>query len=122
MVLHFTGAGMIATRAAVGYMHQPIVNNGLIIADDVNSNGYRVRLECISNSTQSGVGIIIGPSGSQMKFVTSPFGRPGNIRVMDSGPLTSGNQTGIYTCSIPDDNGNTLDINVGLYPPGFSSE
>ena len=88
----------------------PIANNGLIVG---GSNGF--VFDCISNSSQSDVGVITGPDGSVVTEI-SPFNRPGVLR-LDDNP-----SQGIYTCSIPDSNDNSFIINVGVYPNGFSSE
>ena len=117
------GAGIYAWTAAI---QQPIANNGLII--DVN---YLVFV-CVSNSSQPGVGMITGRNettltdgaplaGGGFWRVFNPLSRPGVLRVRPRGVLTAGDQ-GIYTCTIPDDNGNNITINVGLYPSGFSGE
>ena len=124
------GAGIYAAIAATQYDDQPIANNGLIIA--LGSGGDSLRFECVSNSSQSGVGVITGRDGTTLTDgaalagggtwrVINPFSRPGVLRVRANGALTAGDQ-GIYTCTIPDDSGNTIAINVGLYPSGFSGE
>ena len=118
------GAGIYAVIAATQYDDQPIANNGLIIA--LSSGSERLRFECVSNSSQSGVGEITGRDGTALYSggiwsVISPFSRPGVLRVRATGVLTAGDQ-GIYTCTIPDDSGNSIAINVGLYPSGFSGE
>ena len=117
------GAGIYAWVAAI---QQPIANNGLII--DLNHRGFF----CVSNSSQSGVGVITGQNettltdwaplaGGGIWRVINSFSRPGVLRVRLRGVLTAGDQ-GIYSCTIPDDNGNNITINVGLYPSGFSGE
>ena len=129
------GAGMYAGVAATQYDDQPIANNGLIIALDSNnldSSGDSQRFECVSNSSQSGVGVVTGRGGTTLTHgaalagggtwtVVNPFSRPGVLRVRTNGVLTAGDQ-GIYTCTIPDDSGNSIAMNVGLYPSGFSGE
>ena len=124
------GAGIYASIAATQYDDQPIANNGLIIA--LGSGSETLRFECVSNSSQSDVGEITGRDGTTLTHgaalagggtwtVTYPFSRPGVLCVRAFGVLTAGDQ-GIYTCTIPDDNRNTVAINVGLYPSGFSGE
>ena len=118
------GAGIYAAIAATQYDDQPIANNGLIIA--LGSGSERLRFECVSNSSQSGVGEITGRDGAELNTggiwtVVNPFSRPGVLRVRATGALTAGDQ-GIYTCTIPDDSGKNIDISVGLYPSGFSGE
>ena len=87
-------------------------------------------LNCVSNSSRSGVGTITGldgntlPTGSTGVWkVNYPYNRPGAIRLQttSSSSLSAADQ-GIYTCSIPDSHNNQIDINVGLYPSGFTGE
>ena len=92
----------------------PIANNGLIVS---GSNGF--VFDYISNSSQSGVGMITGLGGSILQTAGLPFNRPGIIRL--EATVTASSQ-GIYTCTIPDSNGKQFVINVGVYPTGFSSE
>ena len=63
-------------------------------------------------------------------LLTNPFRRPGVLRLRSvletyravlPFPLQA-SQQGIHTCSIPDDNGNIISLNVGLYPYGFNGE
>jgi len=129
------GAGIYAGTAATQYVEQPIANNGLIIALDSNNldgGDTSLWVDCVSNSSQSGVGEITGRDGTTLTEgaalagngtwrVVNPFSRPGVLRVRAIGVLTAGDQ-GIYTCTIPDDSGNNIAINVGLYPSGFNGE
>ena len=122
------GAGIYAVIAATQYDDQPIANNGLIIALGSGNleDGDSLRFECVSSSSQSGVGAITGRDGTALYSggiwrVINPFSRPGVLRVRANGVLTAGDQ-GIYTCTIPDDSGNSIAINVGLYPSDFSGE
>ena len=94
-----------------------------------------LRLNCVSNSSQSGVGTIIGLDGNTLPIsitntddtgvwrVNYPFHRPGVVRLQTTSlsSVTAANQ-GIYTCSIPDSNNNLIDVNVGLYPNRFTGE
>ena len=116
----------ICIGAGVYYKYTPIANNGLIVSDDEG-----VRLECISNSSQTtAVGNIIGLNGNILPFETShdyhiwsivnAFKRPGVILM--HGNITSESDQGIYTCNIPDDNEKLFTFNVGLYPIGFSGK
>ena len=101
---------MYARRAASQFDDSPIANNGLVV---IASTG--IALDCISNSSQSDVGVITGPDGSVVTEM-SPFNRPGGLR-LDGNP-----SQGIYTCTIPDNNDNSFIVNVGVYPNGFSSK
>ena len=95
------------------------------MARNVNS-GVRLEFDCVSNSSQSGVAVITGRSGTVLTSggiwqVGVPFNRPGAHRVQAVGAFTASHQ-GIYTCTIDDDNSNSIALNVGLYPHGFSGE
>ena len=120
-----SGAGLYAARSDRSISSGPIANNGVIV-----SSSYALRLECISNSSMAGVGSIITSNGTIISpgtftspwFFTDPFSRPGALRLrLISDKLRSSHQ-GIYTCTIPDDNGNIISLNVGLYPHGFNGE
>ena len=126
-VYHISGAGIYANRAAPQFDDRPIVNNGLILSA---SNGTSVNF--ISNSSQSGVGVVTGldgrtwPANTSLGVwrVTNPYGRPGALRLVTkswSSSLPTRSQ-GIYTGTIPDSNNNTFVFNVGLYPSGFNGK
>ena len=104
-----------------------IANNGVIVSA---SDG--LRLECVSNSSQSKVGMITGLDGDALPInamagvwrLTNPFSRPGVLRLQTRTTSSSLPDThqGIYTCTIPDSDDNQVVINVGLYPSGFNGE
>ena len=83
----------------------------------------------MSNSSQSGVGVITLPDGRtafsgdriDVWRVYNPYTRPGEFRLQTFRPLTSTSQ-GIYTVTIPDSNNNMFILNVGLYPSGFNGK
>ena len=110
----------------------PIANNGVII-----SRHDALKVECVSNSSMAGVGSITTSGGGTLTpdittstlKLNNPFSRPGVLRlqsiVEDGGKTTSpliASDQGIYTCNIPDDNGNVISFNFGLYPPEFDGE
>ena len=121
------GAGIFGggrTSSSESVRH-PISNNGLIVSA---SDG--LLLNCASNSSQSGVGMITGLDGNTLPIgntgvwrVANPASRPGVLRLQttSSSSITAADQ-GIYTCTIPDSDDNQFTINVGLYPSGFMSE
>ena len=120
-VVTVTGANPHAGIAADEYNKRPIANNGLIIArsDD------RIRLVCVSNSSQPDVGEIIGLDGNTLTSgsgwdVNNGANLPGFIRATNAA-FTATDQ-GIYTCDITDDNGNVMVFNVGLYSTVFNGE
>ena len=76
----------------------------------------RVKFYCISNSTLSGVGDLVLPDGSIHHTDSSglsverlPFSTL-HVQVSNSQPVT-----GLFTCRLPDSNGNTLETTIGLY-------
>ena len=107
----------------------PIANNGLIVSGDDG-----LKLYCVSNSSQSEVGTITASNGVTLSTgangiwnVAYPGNRPGFLRLQNripsGGPmLLTASTQGIYTCTIPDDEGNDIILNVGLYPNGFNSK
>ena len=124
---HHAGAGIFAdTRTSSSDTERhPIANNSLIVSA---SDG--LRLECISNSSQSGVGNITGLDGNTLPIdntgvwrVVNPSSRPGVLRLQTkSSSLLTATDQGIYTCTILDSNNNQFIINVGLYFSGFMGE
>ena len=119
------GAGIYASRRTSSSQFNPrsIANNSLIVSA---SNG--LRLLCVSNSSQSGVGMITGLDGNTLPIGTGDLrilrlSRPGSLRIQTrfTSSLPAADQ-GIYTCTIPDSNDNQISINVGLYPHGFMGE
>ena len=124
--MHGTGAGIHMMRRTdfSAIDPRPIANNGLIVSA---SDG--LRLECVSNSSHSGVGNITLPNGTTLPVNAFsgvwqsivPYNRPGTVRFKTI--LTSSisvSDQGIYTCTISDSNENLLIFNVGLYPYGFN--
>ena len=124
MLLHVTctGAGIYALTIA-----SSIPNNGLV------SSGSQLRLDCVSNSSQSGVEATIttsagvtlpAPNEIDDWRLRYPFNRPGVVRFLRPGSSSSlpASDQGIYTCTIPDSTGQNIVLNVGLYPPDFSGE
>ena len=94
------------------------------------SDEDRLRLECVSNSSQPVNGSIITPYGLTLYpdnldgtwNLNNPFNQPGILHFCscesENRPLTS-NEMGVYTCMIPDDNGIIISLNIGLYPNNF---
>ena len=128
LIIFCAGAGVYAfpRTSSSDFKSRSIVNNSLIVS---GSDG--LRLECVSNSSQSGVGMITAydegtlPIGSNTGVwrLVNPFSRPGVLRLQTAGTsLMTSSDEGIYTCTIPDSNGNQLAINFGLYALNFSGE
>ena len=117
-VFVFIGSGEIGAQT----------NNGLVISNNPGG-GRRFRFFCRSNSLTFGVGELIGLEGSRV-ITSSFFGfetptNGGELRVENTvgseDPLPASKQ-GVYTCRIPFEGGGEGEINIGIYPSGFSSE
>ena len=119
-VVFLLGAGIYANSA-----NKTLMNNSLIKAD---SNQRLGEFSCMSGSKQGGIGQFIGRDGKDITYKSGdPFHvsiggkrNPGLIQV-NSYTLYASYQ-GVYTCRIPDETGNFVDINVGLYRYEFNSE
>lgn len=107
---------MYAKESQKNVSSGPIQNNGVVVSD---SND--LWLDCSSNSSKSEVGRIIPPHNNAL-HPRFPYNRPGTLRLRKRNNSMSLELAGIYTCIIPDNNGNNISINVGLYPYGFSGE
>ena len=97
----------------------PIDKNGLIISSDDG-----LVFDCVSNSSRSGIASITAPDGVSLSGrAVYPYNRPGLVRfrTQNNSPFPATDQ-GIYSCNIPDSNGHSISLNVGLYPPGFNGE
>ena len=102
-------------------------NNSLVTLHSDNSM-YLLQFYCRSDSMMQNVGLLIGLDGNGIHSsnhleVANP--QPGELRVQNSvgvsDSLTTSEQ-GVYTCRIPQQDGVTKDINIGIYPSGFTSE
>ena len=97
----------------------------MIIAHKGTGTNDGVLFECVSNSSLFGVGEITGQHGAVLTpngnwtVRRNPSNQSGVVHV--TGDLFTEEQ-GIYTCIIPDDNGNNITINVGIYSNGFNSK
>ena len=119
----YAGAGIhVFDGISVG----SLPNNGIVIAT-ASTTGFRFLFFCRSDSMTRNVGILIGPNGTTVTTddifsIVNPL--PGELRVIYIPPqnaLTASDQ-GVYTCRIPLQSGAIRDINVGIYPGGFSSK
>ncbi len=122
-----TGAGIHVFRGNSTGDRGSLSNNGIIIANNTDPQ-YRFRFACRSDSMKENVGTLIGLDGTNVTTggvfeITNP--QVGELRVegisMKQSNLTASDQ-GVYTCRIPLQNGEMTDINVGIYPSGFSSK
>ena len=105
-----------------------MANNALVIAR-ASSSSFRLRIFCRSDAImESSTRQIIGLNGSSIE-TTGPFlierNNPGEITIVNTPPpqpAVTANEQGVYTCRIQLQSGEIRDINIGIYPDGFSSE
>ena len=107
------------------YTHLQVLE--YIIANNTDLQ-YRFRFVCRSDSMKEKVGTLIGLDGTNVTSggvfeITNP--QVGELfvesRPMNQSNLTASDQ-GVYTCRIPLQSGAMRDINIGIYPSGFSSK
>ena len=134
LLLTHTGAGIFVNTGDGSVPTGVLPNNGIVITKDVTS-GMRFAFLCHSGSTEVEVGQFLDPNGNSLPIgqTTGPFavGRIGNpiqpasFLVQNLAgfeiALTAADE-GVYTCHIPDENGNDVDVNIGIYRNGFNSE
>ena len=114
------GAGVVLQQG-----NRVLPNNSVI---STLSNNFIPRFYCLSGSSQSDVGTLIGPLGTDItRITTDPFtilrGRradPGTMIVYSSKALEV-TDNGIYTYRTPDGNGNIVDFHFGIFFSLYSS-
>ena len=111
-----TGAGFFLSGTG------NILNNSIL---EPNSGGRISQLQCLSGSNMSTVGDWVSPEGRNLATVQNdPFdiifgdsNNPGQLLIetpANNRPITS-NHEGVYTCVIPDENGQSEYLHIGLY-------
>ena len=124
-MISFIGAGIHVFR---GNSTGSFSNNGLVSLNPMDTK-FRLRLFCRSDSMMEGVGKFIGLDGSPIVTHNNSFfeifnHQPGELGVVNfvanSTDLTASGQ-GVYTCRIPLQSGETVEMNIGIYPSGFKS-
>ena len=92
-------------------------NNSLVFVED------NLHVFCASGSMRTYVGLFIGQDGNSITHVDDALiyyiltGVPGSILIIVDSKFTD---HGVYTCRIPNENGVEVDVNIGIYPPGFN--
>ena len=105
-------------------------NNGLVIATNWY---YHFNFQCRSGSTGTGVGQLVDLDGNTFDIgqnmgvfsVLSIGNQPGSLRFLNrdgTHPALTAADEGVYSCRIPDETGNVVDVNIGVYRNGFNSE
>ena len=120
----YAGAGI---HVFIGISTGSLPNNGMIISLNTAERGYRLRFFCRSDAMMNNVGMLIGPDETAVTtgnvFEITHL-QPGELSVENRHnqiALTAHDQ-GVYTCRIPLQSREMVDVNIGIYPNGFSSE
>ena len=102
-------------------MNKPVANNSVVLLKTTQCLYCKLSFHCYSNSSQTGVGYIIFPNSRQYyRSSRAYYGvevyrrNPSGISFKNSA-LQAPRYEGIYTCRLPDSNGNILDINIAYY-------
>ena len=119
---------LISTGAGI------FVDNGSpagVLPDNSIVRGGTINFQCRSGSLDTGVGQLVDLDGNTFNigqnngvFSVASIGnpvQPGSIRIQTGTDLTAADE-GVYTCRIPDETGNDVDVNIGVYLNGFNSE
>ena len=127
-----TGAGIFVNTGDDGSVPTGVLpNNGIVIARNVGG-GDRFIFQCRSGSTVTDIGDIIGLDGNALPIDSSgPGVTTGGLNVRRVSPATvfvrnpasePAVDEGVYTCRIPDETGNDVDVNIGVFQNGFNCE
>ena len=118
----FTGAGLAIAGSG------SIEKNSILLASNTGRFG---KLFCLSGSLQPQVGAWRAPDGLDITNSTTDYfdvnhggdDYPGSISLeVEIGHSLQSNDQGIYTCIIPDENGEQQYLHVGIYRYGFDGE
>ena len=118
MYIPYTGGGIFVTHSK-NVNNMAVENNSLVILKPSDCLHCKVDFTCYSNSSDPNNGYIISPNGGRYYS-----GRPYYMEVQRKSP--SGIQVrsytyrnpsleGVYTCQLPDSNGNILNLNIAYY-------
>ena len=97
-----------------------VTNNSLIVSNSYKCHECEVNVYCYSNTTSSNVGYVIFPNGGRV-YNDRDYHDISVYRVNPSGMHFYNyrsytiDYSGIYTCELPDTEGNTLEASVGIY-------
>ena len=109
-------------------------NNGIVIAQNVAvTSGDRILFQCRSGSLDTGVGQLVDLDGNTFAIgmsagvfiVQQTGGGSGSVQFRNrvgAEPALTADDEGVYTCRIPDETGNDVDVNIGVYRNGFNSK
>ena len=125
IMIMFIGAGIHVFN---GVPNGSFPNNSLVSVNAMHAQ-FRLRLFCRSDSMRESVGELIGLDGNltdsqNNSFLDISHPQPGELRVVNktSSTVLPAGEQGVYTCCIPLQSGEIKEINIGIYPSGFTSE
>ena len=130
-----TGAGIYVNIGDGSVPTGPLPNNSIVIARDVTS-GDRILFQCRSGSTMTGVGQLVDLDGNTFNIGENSgvfsveqtgggYSHPGSVQFRNSAyyvPALTADDEGVYSCRIPDETGNAVDVNIGVYQNGFDGK
>ena len=129
------------TNSQLSYSSSSLPNSSIITSySSYLSRSYRYKnyrrmgFYCCSNSTTSGsTGSFVGVNGNSYsgRISVQRFSSSSNVAgcmyiYLDGSYYTqnylSSSEEGIYTCRMPDSTGRNIDVHVGIYRHGYTSE
>ena len=125
-----TGAGIyVNTGTLTGVLPNNSIVIALAVTGETVTSGDRILFQCRSGSTMTGVGQLVDVKRNIFNigqntgvFIVGTFGnQPGSLKFSNRVALTAADE-GVYSCRIPDETGNDVDVNIGVYQNGFNSE
>ena len=117
-ILH-TGAGFYV-RYSYYLNNMAVANNSLIVQKSSSCYNCKVDVYCHSNSTLTSAGYYIFPNDARQYSIYDYYDYSvareaySGIRINNYGSLTP-DIWGIFTCEIPDSEGNTVETSIGIY-------
>ena len=128
-----TGAGIFVVTGDGSVPTGVLPNNSIVIA---RNSGTRISFQCRSGSTITGVGQLVCLDGNTFNVgddagvfsvaqLGGGSGQPGSVLFRNHAnnePALTTTDEGVYSCRIPDETGNEVDVNIGVYHNGFNSE
>ncbi len=103
-------------------------NNGIVVALSTRTSSLTFAFQCRSGSRtdrsdRQFIGLDGQPHSTGGGLAVSFPPHPSTIAVHNQGrPDLSAGEEGVYTCRMLDENGDTVDANVGIYRNGFNCE
>ena len=117
---------LLCKGVSISYSSVGVLPNNYLIISDVTGI---VNLDCVSASTSPNVGRWLDPSGVDITnsnndpfdVVVGNSNDPGHLSITSGSSITSDSQ-GVYTCVLPNTDGEDTYLNVGIYTNGFNSK